>query len=133
MEIVNYVIHGASLVTPQSVRHFRQSLPELMLKNTLIDPKEFPHLHAQVEFLIQVFEDVADGDYEALPYVAFAETLFALHYVHKGLDLIPDHIPGIGFADDSSVIRAVLMRNEKAFSRYAEAKSLNWNEITSQP
>ena len=133
MEIVQYVQHGGGAVTPKYAEAFRQSLPALKIKNVEIDPKEFPHLHGQIEFLIDLFEDFADGVYRDLPYVAFAETVFALQYVHRVFDLIPDHLPGIGFADDSSVIRAVLIRHERVLADFARSKSLKWRDITAQP
>jgi uncharacterized membrane protein YkvA (DUF1232 family) len=59
--------------------------------------------------------------------------VFALTYAHKKIDLIPDLMPNLGRADDSSVVRAVLIQNEKSFARYAEAMGNNWNKITSNP
>jgi len=50
------------------------------------------------------------------PYATIAQAVFALLYTHKKMGIIPDNILELGRADDSSVVRAVLIRNEKAFS-----------------
>jgi hypothetical protein len=49
------------------------------------------------------------------------------------MGIIPDSVLELGRADDSSVVRAVLIQNEKAFSAYAATQSVNWQKITSQP
>ena len=49
------------------------------------------------------------------------------------MGIIPDSILELGRADDSSVVRAVLIQNEKAFAIYAGAQGINWQKITNQP
>jgi len=39
----------------------------------------------------------------------------------------------LGRADDSSVVRAVLIQNEKVFAIYAASQDLEWSRITSEP
>ena len=62
-----------------------------------------------------------------------AQAVFALLYAHKKMGIIPDSILELGRADDSSVVRAVLIQNEKVFSSYARAQGIDWGKITSQP
>jgi hypothetical protein len=38
-----------------------------------------------------------------------------------------------GYADDSAVVRAVLMENEKVLAAYAKRHKLNWKKITVKP
>ena len=73
------------------------------------------------------------GAYKDLPYVAFAQAVFALIYAHKKVGIIPDSVLNMGRADDSSVVRAVLIQNEKAFAIYAASQNVEWSRITSQP
>jgi hypothetical protein len=49
------------------------------------------------------------------------------------MGIIPEGILELGRADDSSVVRAVLIQNEKTFAIYAAAQGVNWQKITSQP
>jgi uncharacterized membrane protein YkvA (DUF1232 family) len=132
-EFAEYVNHGASLVTPRVVESVLRQLPIWKVEFTQINAPKFPHLVDPVEFLADAVEDFAEGAYKDLPYFAVAQAVFALTYAHKKVDVIPDLIPNLGRADDSSVVRAVLIQNERAFARYAEVMGLNWSRITSKP
>ena len=132
-EIVAYVNHGAALITPAIVERVVRKLPLWKAEFTQINAPQFPHLISQLEFLADAVEDTTDGAYKDLSYVAFASAVFALTYAHKKMDLIPDHKGELGRADDSSVVRAVLIQHEKAFAKYAESQGLSWARITSKP
>lgn len=131
-EIVDYVNRGAAQITPQMVDTVLRKLPLWKAEFTQIQAPRFPHLVNQLEFLANVVEDVAEGAYKELPYVAFAAAVFALIYAHRKVDLIPDSFPELGRADDSSVVRAVLIQHEKAFARYAARQNLDWARVTSK-
>jgi uncharacterized membrane protein YkvA (DUF1232 family) len=132
-EFAEYVNHGASLVTPRVVESVLRQLPIWKVEFTQINAPKFPHLVDQLEFLADAVEDFAEGAYKDLPYFAIAQAVFALTYAHKKVDVIPDLIPNLGRADDSSVVRAVLIQNERVFAKYAEIMGLNWSRITSKP
>jgi len=127
------VIHGAAQVTPSTLDKVLRSLPMWMVEFAQINAPHFPHLVNQLEFLADLVEDVAEGVYKELPYSALAAAVFAITYAHKKTDLIPDHVPIMGHADDSSVARAVLILHEKSLARYAEATEVDWETITSKP
>ncbi len=132
-EFVEYVNHGASLITPRIVEHVLRQLPFWKVEFTQINAPKFPHLIDQLEFLADAVEDFAEHAYKDLPFYAVAQAVFALTYAHKKVDVIPDLMPTLGRADDSSVVRAVLIQNEKAFAKYAAAQGFDWAQITSQP
>ena len=132
-EFVAYVNRGASLVTPRVVENVMRHLPLWKVEFTQINAPKYPHLVDQLEFLAAAVEDFAEGAYKDLPYFAVAEAVFALTYAHNKIDLIPDFMPDLGRADDSSVVRAVLIQNEKVLAKYAEATEVDWSKITSNP
>jgi uncharacterized membrane protein YkvA (DUF1232 family) len=132
-EFAAYVNHGAAKVTPAMVVRVARQLPSWKLEFTQIAAPKFPHLVDQLEFLADAVEDFAEGAYRDLPLYAAAQAVFALTYAHKKVDIIPDLIPNTGRADDSSVVRAVLIQNERAFSAYAEWSGLDWRKITIEP
>ena len=132
-EFVAFVNHGASLITPKIVDQVVRHLPLWKVEFTQINAPRFPHLVDQLEFLADAVEDSAEGAYKDLPYVAFAQAVFALTYAHKKTDVIPDMLLHLGRADDSSVVRAVLIQNEKSFSKYADSQGVVWARVTSQP
>jgi uncharacterized membrane protein YkvA (DUF1232 family) len=132
-EFVAYVNHGASLISPRVAEQVLKHLPMWKVEFTQINAPKYPHLVDQLEFLADAVEDFAEGAYKELTYYAFAQAIFALTYAHKKVDVIPDLLPELGRADDSSVVRAVLIQNEKVFAKYAEAQGVNWGKITSKP
>ena len=124
---------GAAAVTPTVVDKVLRALPQWKLEFTQIYEPLFPHLGQQLDFLANAVEDFAEGAYKELPLYAIAQATFALLYAHKKVGIIPDAVLNLGRADDSSVVRAVLIPNEKAFAVYAAAQDLDWTRITSQP
>ena len=132
-DIVDFVHHGAAYISPAVLEKILHQLPMWKAEFTQIDAPKYPHLVDQLEFLADAVEDFAEGDYKDLPYVAAAEAAFALTYAHKKIDIIPDNIPNLGWADDSSIARAVLMQYEKYFRRYADQRGKAWADITSKP
>src|SRR6185295_11029486 len=132
-EIAKFVNNGATSITPAIAEKVMRQLPQWKLEFTQIHAPLFPHLVDQLEFLANAVEDVIEGAYKELPYSATAQAVFALIYSHKKLGIIPDSVLSLGYADDSSVVRAVLIQNEKAFAIYAGTQNVDWLHITSQP
>ena len=132
-EIVNFVNHGAATITPAVMEKVLRQLPQWKLEFTQIYAPLFPHLVDQLEFLTDAVEDTGEGAYKDLPYVAVAQAIFALLYAHKKVGIIPDSILNLGRADDSSIVRAVLIQNEKAFAIYAASQNVDWTKVTSAP
>jgi uncharacterized membrane protein YkvA (DUF1232 family) len=131
-EIAKFVNNGASAITPALAEQVLRHLPQWKLEFTQIHAPKFPHLVDQLEFLADAVEDAVEGAYQELPYVAVAQAVFALIYAHKKTGIIPCAVLELGRADDSAVVRAVLIQNEKAFAIYAGKQGVDWRQITSQ-
>lgn len=132
-EIAKFVNNGAMTITPGVAEKVLRQLPQWKLEFTQIHAPLFPHLVDQLEFLANAVEDVVEGAYKELPYTAVSQAVFALIYAHKKGGVIPDSVLSLGYADDSSVVRAVLIQNERTFAIYAGAQGVDWQHITSQP
>jgi uncharacterized membrane protein YkvA (DUF1232 family) len=132
-EIAKFVNNGSAGITPALAEKVLHHLPQWKLEFTQIHAPKFPHLVDQLEFLADAVEDVIEGAYKELPFVAVAQAVFALLYAHKKMSILPESQLEFGRADDSSVVRAVLIQNEKAFAIYAGTQGINWQKITSQP
>ncbi len=132
-EIAKFVNNGATSITPAVAEKVLRQLPQWKLEFTQIHAPLFPHLVDQLEFLADAVEDAVEGIYKDLPYCTISQSVFALIYAHKKVGVIPDSVLNLGYADDSSVVRAVLIQNEKAFAIYAQAQDIDWQKITSQP
>ena len=125
-EIAKFVNNGAASITLGIAEKVLRQLPQWKLEFTQINAPLFPHLVDQLEFL-------ADAAYKELPYSALTQAVFALVYAHKKVGIIPDSVLSLGYADNSSIVRAVLIQNEKAFAVYASVQGRDWQKITSQP
>ena len=131
-EIAKFVNRGAASITPAIAENVLRHLPQWKLEFTQINAPKFPHLVDQLEFLADAVEDVVEGAYKELPFVAVAQAVFALLYAHKKMGIIPEGVLELGGADNSSVVRAVLIQNEKAFAINAGKQGVDWRKITSQ-
>src|SRR5216110_568638 len=132
-EIVEFVHHGAAQITPKILRGVHKKLPFLKMEFTQINAPQYPHLVEQLEFLADVVEDFAEGAEDDLPYVVLASAVFALIYSHRQKELIPDFVPEFGHADESAVVRAVLIEHEKIFADYAISHHLRRANIAVNP
>ncbi len=132
-EIVKFVNSGATAISPAIAEKVLRLVPQWKLEFTQIAAPKFPHLVDQLEFLADAVEDSLEGAYKDLPYTTIAQSVFALIYAHKKIGIIPDYVLDLGRADDSSVVRAVLIQNEKPFAIYAGGRGVDWSRITSQP
>jgi uncharacterized membrane protein YkvA (DUF1232 family) len=132
-EIVKFVHHGAAKVSPKVLKGMHKKLPLLKLQFAELDAPKYPHLGDQLKFLADVIEDFLEGAAEDLPYTTVASAGFALIYAHREFDLIPDWISEYGHADDSAVVRAVLIENEKYLAAHAEKIGAKWKTISTGP
>jgi uncharacterized membrane protein YkvA (DUF1232 family) len=112
-DLHQFILDGARRITPRYVGKLVRQLPEIRLVATQV--AEFPQLSDQVEFLAELIEDFHSNLNQDVPYTAIAEAAFALSYLRKGVDIIPDRIPEIGYADDAAIITTVFETYKEAF------------------
>jgi len=117
-DIQEFIIAGSQKITPAEIARFEAELPLVLAKVNDLDAPGLPNLCEQTQFLVRFVEDCLGSQYKPEDVSALAEALFALMYFLKGVDIIPDDLPG-GYADDSAVIRDVLSRHTGEFKRYA--------------
>lgn len=129
-EIVKFVHSGAGKISPHVLKGIHKKLPLLKLEFAGIHDPKYPQLGDQLSFLANVIEDFAEGEADELPFVTVASVAFALVYAHRQTDLIPDTVPEFGHADDSAVVRAVLIEHEKFLSNYAKKIGKTWGSLT---
>jgi uncharacterized membrane protein YkvA (DUF1232 family) len=132
-EVAEFVRRGAARISPLILKRVYKALPMLKIEFAQIDAPSFPHLEQQLQFLANVVEDFADGKADDVPYGAVAAACYAIIYARKKWDLIPDFVPDLGRADDSAVVRAVLIENEATFEEYAKKVNVNWRGISVKP
>jgi uncharacterized membrane protein YkvA (DUF1232 family) len=131
--IADYVEQRASLLTPEHLDEVRGELPILNLQFAAISVRQFPHLQQQLKLLSNFIEDTAAGVFPAGSEASRKETAFALRYVAKEADIIPDSVPEIGYADDSLIVRTVLSRHQDVFCDYCRFRKIRWSTISFAP
>ena len=128
---VEYVQKQAAKVTPAAVKGLLAKLPLLKAEFTQIAAPQYPHLFEQLEFLAGLVEDFAEGVDDQIPYVVAAEAAFVLFYVHKHVDLASGELPTQ--ADDSTIVRAVLLTRQAELAAYASRHEVPWQGLTPKP
>ena len=78
---------------------------------------EYPGLQEAVHVIIQFLESPATRQAKDPLPRWMAETGFAANYLLKRFDLIPDHVAGIGLADDALIVQRVVRRNQSELHR----------------
>jgi uncharacterized membrane protein YkvA (DUF1232 family) len=121
-DLNQFITDGARRITPNHLDKLVRWLPEIRLAVTQIIG--FPSLPDQVEFLGEIIEDFHAGLEKSIPYTAIAESAFALLYLRKGVDIIPDSIAGTGYADDAAIISAVFENYRQPFLKHVLARNV---------
>jgi uncharacterized membrane protein YkvA (DUF1232 family) len=119
-DLEKFILEGARRITSTGLGRLIRQLPEIRLVATQVI--EFPQLPDQVEFLAQLIEDFYSGLSPNIPYTAIAESAFALSYLRKGIDIIPDSISGAGYADDAAIINVVFETYKQPFLDHVLAR-----------
>jgi uncharacterized membrane protein YkvA (DUF1232 family) len=120
-ELNEFIADGARRITPADLDKIVRWLPEIRLAVTQVT--DFPQLPDQVEFLAEIIEDFHSGLNKSIPYTAIAESAFALLYLRKGIDIIPDNIPRTGYADDAAIVTMVFENYKQPFLRHVLARN----------
>ena len=120
-ELQDFITHGAQRITPAHLDKLVRFLPNIRLAVTQVT--EFPNLPDQVEFLSEIIEDFHSGLNRTIPFMAIAESAFALFCLRKATDIIPDLIPRMGFADDAAIISAVFENYKRPFLKHVLARN----------
>jgi uncharacterized membrane protein YkvA (DUF1232 family) len=125
-ELMDFIQSQARALSRADLEPLIVDLPRLRALLTEVAPRS-PSLTEQCEFLALVVENESaklNGD--SIPQHV-AEAAFALLYLQRATDLIPDLIPGLGLLDDAMIVNMVLRRNEHAFRSYSHASRLSWS------
>jgi len=127
LDLDAYVEHGACLLSPAETADLQQNLPDLRSKIITLHAEQ-PLLSRQLAFLLSFYE----ADPPNLPDKVRSETIFALLYAVKEVDLVPDDEPGVGYLDDAAVAESVLSRHAGVFEIHCDFHRIDWVALKSQ-
>jgi uncharacterized membrane protein YkvA (DUF1232 family) len=117
--IDEFIEEGSNRVDATGFRGALRSLNgRLWEKLESINAEEYPDLREAVQLIIQVLQSPeAWQAKDPLPRW-LAEVAFGARYLLKRFDLIEDHLPKIGLADDAQLLARILERNLLEVSRH---------------
>lgn len=128
--ISQYIERRAALLTPEHLAELRTDLALLKVQFAAVAVPQFPNLPQQLKLLVDFFEDTADGLFPDGSEASRKETAFALRYAAEQIDIIPDSVPEIGYADDSLFVRTVLNRHQGIFRDYCHFRKICWSKLS---
>ncbi len=128
-DFADFIASHAAKVTPTAVHELFARLPELREKAAGIDAAGFPQAPAQFGFLADLIESFATDRLRDLPLAAASEAAFALMYLDRAVDLIPDSVGALGFTDDAAIAVTVLLRHAPVFAAAARSQGADWAQI----
>ncbi len=126
--ISDFVVQGGQAITAGQVDAFRNHLAAYKLKAGTLESAGQQQLNDQSLFLLRFIEDVLDEVYSPEDFFALTEAIFAIRYLAKAVDIIPDGLPG-GYSDDAAVLRAVIDGHEAEFRKYCAQNSIDFGGL----
>jgi uncharacterized membrane protein YkvA (DUF1232 family) len=105
--VTAFIAQGTSSLTLEQLETFPKRVPQLRRKLAQVKKNGHAELHATAERLLNYALAALEG--HAVPFHprTMFGAIFALTYLLKGYDAIPDSVPGIGMADDLIILRQV--------------------------
>lgn len=125
-ELLAFLDTQAARLTPMDLIALADRLPALRERFHDIAGLESPELAEQLEFLAQIVEDCATGVNCEVPDACRREAAFALLYLERGGDILPDQTPGIGLVDDLTIVNTVLCRHEATLRATPRGHLWSW-------
>ena len=111
MSIDEFIQDQAQEVNSTDLRVLENFRGRLLDKLSEAKSDEYPGLREAVHLIIGVLESPAARQAKDPLPRWLAEIGFAAGYLLKRFDLIPDHLPEIGLADDALILQRVIERN----------------------
>jgi uncharacterized membrane protein YkvA (DUF1232 family) len=117
MTIDQYIEEQGQQVNSTDLRVLGAFTGRLADKLKETNAHEYPGLGEAVQVIIRVLKSPASQQAKDPLPTWLAEVGFAAGYLLKRYDLIPDHLPEIGLADDVLILRRVIERNQSDLYR----------------
>lgn len=91
--------------------------------------KKFSEVQSEAVLLINMVKDTVKGRYKGLGKKNVIMIVVGLLYLVNPMDIVPDFIFGIGFADDLGVLVYVISRLSEEIARYRQWKKPQKEEV----
>jgi hypothetical protein len=119
--IDEFIEEGSDRMDVTAFRNVLRSLnARLLEKLESINAEEYPGLPGAVQLIILVLQSPEAWQAKVPLPRWLAEVAFGARYLLKRFDLIEDHLPKIGLADDAQLLARIIERNTWELNRYRE-------------
>ncbi len=125
--LLAFVEEQAAKLTHGDIVGLAARLPALRERYSHIGVLEYPQLADQYEFLALLVEDCSQHVDCKLTENCQNESAFALLYLEKHGDLLPDNAPGLGLTDDGAVVATVLHKHRDALRNSPRGYLFAWD------
>jgi Protein of unknown function (DUF1232) len=116
-DVDKFIVIGSSQIRSVDLQKINEKSQQVHEKIYLIREAGLSDLKRQTRLIMQTIEFAARLQFEDPLPTYLAEGGFAMRYLIREEDLIPDLIPGIGLIDDAILVRRAFYRNEADFMR----------------
>ena len=116
--ILNSKSHRAQRIITDPERMERLAKDSFSL---LRGKKKFSEVQSEAELLVNMVKDTIRGRYKGLGKKNVIMIVAGLLYLVNPMDIVPDFIFGIGFADDLGVLVYVISRLSEEIARYGKS------------
>jgi uncharacterized membrane protein YkvA (DUF1232 family) len=117
--IDEFIEEGSNRLDATALRDVLRSFnARLWEKLESIDAEEYPDLRESVQLIIQVLQSPEAWQAKVPLPCWLAEVAFGARYLLKRFDLIEDHLPKIGLADDAQLLARIIERNTLELNRH---------------
>lgn len=124
--ILNSKSHRAQRIITDPERMERLAKDSFSL---LRGKKKFSEVQSEAELLVNMVKDTIRGRYKGLGKKNVIMIVAGLLYLVNPMDIVPDFIFGIGFADDLGVLVYVISRLSEEIARYRQWKKPQEDEV----
>jgi uncharacterized membrane protein YkvA (DUF1232 family) len=116
---------AAADITPESVPGHAEAAGRFLERPPWYARRTPGHFRAKLRLLWMVLRDYANGSYRKVPWKAIAALAAAVLYVVSPLDLIPDVLVPLGFADDIMAVALTWGLVKRELREYCAWKGLS--------
>lgn len=124
-----FISTGAGQLSLRTLHELASHLPTARLEFEKLAAGGFPRAARQLGLLADLlcaYVETGDGD---CPAQTALEAAFAIRYLERKVDLIPDMLGPLGFTDDAAVVDTVVARNAAELERFAKARGMDWTGL----
>ena len=115
--IDKFIVIGSSQIRSADLHAINEKSQQVHEKIYLIREEGLSDLKRQTRLIMQTIEFAARLQFEDPLPTYLAEGAFAILYLLREEDLIPDLLPGIGLIDDAILVKRAFCRNEADIMR----------------